>query len=82
MNKTEVFKQFLKDNNCFDSFVNNVSKNYVMEKFWPHIETDDYDMFFLGFNWNDSPEGPHYWKCIYDKWIEFNERNNGKDEKE
>ena len=62
---------FLKNNNCYDEFVENFDTEY--SECWL-----DYNAYIIGlaFDWEESPEGYDYWDDIDNIWDIIKNKEN------
>lgn len=56
------FRQFLIDNDAYESYLANWKKDFVFSK-CPRHEYINY-----AFNWSNTPERNGFWADLYDKW--------------
>ena len=70
-NKTTKLSDFLKENNCYEKFINNFDKEFHYYN-WK-IET--VEAFVSAFDW-ESKEGYNYWSAFDDKWGEIKHKEN------
>ena len=68
------FKRFLKDNECYEAFLENLRFNhsgkYDLAKYIQHIQglTEPVGYVAGAFNWKMTPEGHLYWSKINELW--------------
>ena len=59
--------EFLKDNNCYDKFIDNFDKEFNYEM-WKH-QTNE--CFSNAFQWGTTKENFEYWCEIEDRWCDI-----------
>ena len=62
-----IFKNFLQENHCLESYIQNM-KNY--KPFITHIEAPE-TLIIRAFNWADTKEGHSYWNNRHSRWSDL-----------
>ena len=67
------FEEFLKENNCYEEFVENFDLNVAMksiDKFYStYTESSNFDDLVSGaFQWYQSEQGDEFWEELHKKW--------------
>ena len=65
----EKFKQFLRDNSAYDSFM----KNYNNISSFDYVFNDyEGDIYLSGsFTWTETKEGYGYWEDLENRWLSY-----------
>jgi len=65
----EKFKQFLRDNSAYDSFM----KNYDNISSFDYVFNDyEGDVYLAGsFTWENTEEGYSYWEDLENRWFSY-----------
>lgn len=64
--KLKQFEQFLRDNNAYDNYVNNLIEDATIETIASSFEYKYY--LKAVFSWKSSKQGSIYWHLLHDKW--------------
>jgi len=63
---------FLKENNCYEEFINNFDKDYRYEDWKRDIDCSIY----ASFVWASSEDDFYFWNNINDKWVKLVNKEN------
>jgi len=67
--------EFLKENNCYDKFINNFDKDLDYEDWKEYVDRSIGD----AFAWDKTPEGETYWIDIHNKWCNVEDEDKEND---
>ena len=74
--RTKLFIDFLKENNCYIKFKDNFYSNGYYDSFADLIQNRRSADWMDAFEWGDTLEGHHYWDAIDDDWRDLVDENN------
>jgi len=70
--ETTKLSDFLKENNCYEEFINNFDKEFSYSQWKININS----AIAISFAWDESKEGFGYWYFISNKWKDITNKEN------
>ena len=69
--RTKLFIDFLKENNCYAKFKDNFYRENPEKDFAEFMCSNIYNILIIAFSWSETPEGREYWRNMNYKWVDF-----------